>query len=102
MSYKKLIIKSTAAIEIEEIIAHYFEINKTIAKKFEKDIRNCFLKISKNPESFQFRYKTIRVIWLSKFPYGIYYLFDTDEVYILSFWSSKEDIPTKIKKLFLV
>jgi len=98
MSYKKLIIKSTAAIEIEEAIVYYSEINKKIAKKIEKEIRNCFLKISKNPEGFQFRYRTIRVIWLKKFPYGIFYLFDTNEVYIMAFWSSKEDIPAKIEK----
>jgi hypothetical protein len=36
MSYKKLIIKSTAAIEIEEVIAHYCEINKSIAKNLKK------------------------------------------------------------------
>ena len=78
MSYKKLIIKSTAAIEIEEIVAYYAEINKTIAKNLEKEIRNCFLKIAKNPESFQFRYQTIRIIWLKKFPYGIYYLYDSN------------------------
>jgi len=98
MSYKKLTIKSTAAIEIEEIVAYYAEINKTIAKNIEKEIRNCFLKIAKNPESFQFRYQTIRIIWLKKFPYGIYYLYDSNEVYILAFWSSNEDIPTKITK----
>ena len=100
MSYKKLIIKSTAAIEIEEIVAYYASINKTLAKKLEKEIRVCFLQIAKNPEGFQFRYNTIRVIWLKKFPYGIYYLFDTDEVYVMAFWSSKEDIPTKINRLF--
>lgn len=100
MSYKKLIIKSTAAIEIEEVIAFYCEINRTTAKKLEKEIRSCFLKISKNPESFQFRHRTIRVIWLTKFPFGIYYLFDTKEVYIIAFWCSKEDISKKLKKNF--
>lgn len=98
MSYKKLIIKSTAAVEIEEIVAYYAEINKTIAKNLEKEIRNCFLKITKNPEAFQFRHQTIRIIWLKKFPYGIYYLYDSNEVYILAFWSSNEDIPAKITK----
>ena len=57
MSYKKLVIKSTAAIEIEEGIAYYAEINMTLATKLEKEIRSSFLKIAKNPESFQFRYK---------------------------------------------
>ena len=42
MSYKKLIIKSTAAIEIEEIVAYYAEINKTIAKNLEKKYEVVF------------------------------------------------------------
>jgi plasmid stabilization system protein ParE len=67
MSYKKLVIKSTAAIEIEEVIAYYAAINMTLATKLEKEIRSSFLKIAKNPESFQIRYKTIRVIWLKSF-----------------------------------
>jgi toxin ParE1/3/4 len=96
MSYKKLVIKSTAAIEIEETVVYYLEINKNLAINLEKEIRNCFVKIAKNPESFQFRHKTIRVIWLKKFPYGIYYLFDSDEVYIIAFWSSRADIDSKI------
>jgi plasmid stabilization system protein ParE len=96
MSYKKLVIKSTAAIEIEETVVYYLEINKNLAINLEKEIRNCFVKIAKNPESFQFRHKTIRVIWLKKFPYGIYYLFDSDEVYIIAFWGSRADIDSKI------
>ena len=98
MSYKKLILKSSAAIEIEEVVSYYSEIDIIIAKKLEIDIRQCFIKISKNPESFQFRHRTIRVIWLQKFPFGIYYLYDADEIYIIAFWSSREDIPPKFKK----
>ena len=99
MSFKKLVIKSTAAIEIEETVVYYLEINKNLAINLGKEIRNCFLKIAKNPESFQFRHKTIRVIWLKKFPYGIYYLFDSDEVYIIAFWSSRVDIDSEITHL---
>mgnify|MGYP005859804885 FL=1 len=62
MSCKKLIIKSTAAIEIEEVVVYYLLINKKLAKSLEEEIRNCFLNIAKNPEAFQFRYQTIRVI----------------------------------------
>ncbi|UPQ80418.1 type II toxin-antitoxin system RelE/ParE family toxin [Flavobacterium azooxidireducens] len=98
MSYKKLILKSTASIEIENTISHYSHINKSLAQKLEKEIRYSFLKISKHPESFQFRYQTIRIIWLKTFPYGIYYIFDSDEVYILAFWHTKEDAVNKLKK----
>lgn len=98
MSYKKLILKSTASIEIENTISHNSHINKSLAQKLEKEIRYSFLKISKHPESFQFRYQTIRIIWLKTFPYGIYYIFDSDEVYILAFWHTKEDAVNKLKK----
>ena len=99
MSSKKLIIKPSASIEIEEVISYYSNINKTLAKKLEKEIRVCFTKISKSPESFQFRYKIIRVIWLNKFPYGIYYVFDADDVSILAFWGEKEDVENKLIKI---
>ncbi len=39
MSYKKLVIKSTPAIEIEEVIAYYAAINMTLATKLEKETR---------------------------------------------------------------
>ena len=98
MSYKKLILKSTAAIEIEEAISRYSAIKLSLGKKLEQEIRSCFIKISKNPEGFQFRYKTIRIIWLKTFPYGIYYIYDTEDVTILAFWHSKEDNFGKLKK----
>jgi hypothetical protein len=31
---------------------------------------------------------------------GVYYLFDADEVYIMAFWCSKEDIPVKMERRF--
>lgn len=54
MSYKKLVIKSTAAIEIEEVIAYYTKINKNLAIKLEKEIRSSFLKIAKIQKVFSF------------------------------------------------
>jgi len=98
MSYKKLIIKSTAAIEIEDVVSYYSNIRLSLAKKLEQEIRYSFVKIAKNPEGFQFRYKTIRVIWLKTFPYGIYYVYDSDDLSILAFWHTKEDTISKLKK----
>ena len=100
MSYKKLIINSTSSIEIENAISFYSEINILLARKLEKEIRSSFIKILKYPESFQFRYQIVRVIWLKKFPFGIYYIFDSDEIYIIAFWHNKEDIPAKFQKCF--
>lgn len=99
MSYNKLIVKTNAAVEIENIIAHYALIDVVLAKRIEKEIRLGFKTIAQNPESFQFRYSVIRIFWLVKFPYGLYYIWENEEVFILAFWHSKEDIPNKISQI---
>ena len=98
MSYSKLTIKTNAALEIESVIKSYALVNISLSKRIEKEIRLGFKTISKNPESFQCRYSTIRVFWLNKFPYGVYYILEHNEVFILAFWHSKEDIPNKIMR----
>jgi plasmid stabilization system protein ParE len=99
MSYNKLILKTNAAIEIENTIANYALINRVLAKRIEKEIRLGFKTIAKNPESFQYRYSKIRIYWLNKFPYGLYYFCENNEVFIVAFWHSKEDIPNKLFQL---
>ena len=98
MSYK-LIIKTNASIEIENIIAHYASFNISLAQKLEIEIRIGFQYIAKYPLSFQCRYDKIRIFWIDKFPYGIYYIFDKEEVFILAFWHEKEDIPNKLSQI---
>jgi plasmid stabilization system protein ParE len=99
MSYNKLILKTNAAIEIENTIAHYALINSILAKRIEKEIRLGFRTIAKNPEIFQCRYFKIRIFWLNKFPYGLYYIWENNEVFIVAFWHSKEDIPNKLPQI---
>lgn len=99
MSCNKLILKTNAAVEIENIIAHYASINTVLARRIEKEIRLAFKKILKNPESLLCRYLEIRIFWLNKFPYGLYYIWENDEVVVLAFWHSKEDIPNKLPKI---
>ncbi|MFV8392304.1 type II toxin-antitoxin system RelE/ParE family toxin [Flavobacterium sp. LB2P6] len=99
MSYSKLILKTNAAIEIENTIAYYALINKDLAKRIEKEIRFGFKAIAENPESFQCRYFEIRIFWLDRFPYGLYYIWENSEISILAFWHTKEDIANKLPKI---
>lgn len=99
MSYNKLILKTNAAIEIENVIAHYVFLDLVLAKRVENEIRLGFKTIAENPESFQTRYFQIRIFWLEKFPYGIYYIWENNEILILAFWHSKEDITNKLSRI---
>ena len=99
MNYKKLILKTNAAVEIEEIMAFYASTNLAIYKKFSSELRKAFQVIQRNPESFQDRYSKITVFWLLKFPYVLYYFIEEQEIVIVAFWHSKEDIPNKLPKI---
>lgn len=99
MTCNKLILKTNAAVEIEEVISFYASKNIILAKRIEKEIRLAFKTIVKNPESFQCRYSEIRIFWLNKFPYGLYYICENEEVFVLAFWHTKEDIPNKLPKI---
>ena len=98
MSYK-LIIKTDASVEIENVIDYYSAFNILLAQKLEIEIRLGFQYIAKYPLSFQCRYDRIRIFWIDKFPYGIYFIFDKEEVFILAFWHQKEDITYKISQI---
>ena len=95
MSYK-LTLKTTASIEIENVVAYYAAINIKLAKNLQSEIRRGFQYIVLYPESLQCRYDNIRIFWIENFPYGIYYFFDKEEVFIVAFWHEKEDIASKI------
>lgn len=99
MSYSKLTLKTNAAVEIENVISYYASKNIILGKRIEKEIRLGFKTIAKTPESFQCRYSKVRIFWLDKFPYGLYYIWENNEVSILAFWHSKEDIPNKISQV---
>lgn len=99
MSYKNLLLSTKTSFEIENAIAHYAIVNKTVAKRLEKEIRFGFKAIVANPESFQCRYFEIRIFWLKKFPFGLYYICDQDQINVLAFWHTKEDISSKLSKI---
>lgn len=99
MSYKNLVLSAKASVEIENAIAHYAIVNKTLAIRLEQEIRSGFKAIVANPESFQCRYFEIRIFWLKKFPFGLYYICDNGHINILAFWHTKEDISSKLSKI---
>ena len=64
--------------------------------KRQLEIRRAFIYISLYPESLQCRYETVRIFWTNKFPFGLYYIFDDYEVFVLAFWHEKEDTANKV------
>lgn len=77
-----LIVKSLAEKDIRGIVEWYADQSEQLPKKFLLKLDAGFDAIIKNPKHFQRRYNEIRIHFLNKFPYGIYYTIEQNTVFV--------------------
>ncbi|NGF55886.1 type II toxin-antitoxin system RelE/ParE family toxin [Parapedobacter sp. SGR-10] len=95
----RLIVKSLAENDIREILEWYINQSEYLPKKFLLELDSGFDTITKNPEYFQKRYNQIRVLFLNKFPYGLYYTIEEDIVFVHAVLHNKRNPLTGIKRV---
>ncbi|MCB9361635.1 MAG: type II toxin-antitoxin system RelE/ParE family toxin [Flavobacteriales bacterium] len=76
----------------------YESIRKGLGAEFELSIDASVLYIARNPSIFQKRYKTIRICFIDRFPYGIHFLIDKKIVRILAIFHTNKN-PTNWDKV---
>lgn len=74
----KVIVSKRAQEEIENAIAYYSEVNKSLALKFYNAVEANYKKLETNPY-FQNRHKEFRAIPLKKFPFLMFYHVNEDK-----------------------
>jgi len=72
-----------ALFDIEAIVLWYEEQRLGLSYDFELCLEAGIDEISKNPQAFQKRYKNIKIRFISRFPYGIHYLFIENEITVI-------------------
>lgn len=90
MAYN-LIIKPKAEEDLAEAIEWYLNQNENLAGKLLDKIDESLEKIHENPEHYQKRYKEIRIIFIKKFPYGIYYTVETNLIFVHAILHTKQN-----------
>lgn len=83
MTYS-LVISDEASFDIIDSFNWYEAISESIAGKFEKEIESHLLLIRSNPNHFQLKYKSVRILFLKKFPFGIHYVIDNDFIKVIA------------------
>lgn len=86
-----LIIKPKAEEDIGETMEWYKEQNENLPEKFLIKIDESLEKIGSNPEHYQKRYGEIRIVFIKKFPYGIYYTAEENTIYIHAVLHTKQN-----------
>lgn len=72
-----------ALFDIEEIVLWYENIRDGLSYDFELCLEIGLAEITRNPQSFQKRYKTVKIIFIKRFPYGIHYIIKENEIIIV-------------------
>jgi|SRR5690606_24464118 toxin ParE1/3/4 len=98
MAYN-LIVKSLAENDIRRIVEWYANQSEQLLSKFLSKLNTGFDSITKNPEHYQKRFNQIRIHFLSKFPYGIYYTIQQDTVFVHAVLHTKRDPLIGIKRV---
>lgn len=75
MKYKVLF-SPLAKQELEESIDWYNHAKSGLGRQFYKQIKETISTIKNNPYSFAYKYKTIRMATVSKYPFAIHYSID--------------------------
>ena len=81
MSYK-IKLSNESRLDLKEANAYYLSISMRLNSKFNLEMSDAIDRIVINPEHFQQRYRSIKVIFAKTFSFGIHYLIEGNTVYI--------------------
>ena len=71
-------------IDLQEIVTYYDNLNPKITNKFLTEFENTIFRIEKMPKSFQKKLDNIRVAFLRRFRFGVYYKLYENEIRIIA------------------
>ena len=79
----KLQFNQESLFDIEDIVLWYELKRAGLSYDFELCLEAGIDEISRNPESYQKRYKEVKIKIISRFPYGIHYIFTQNDIIVI-------------------
>ncbi|KOP37707.1 type II toxin-antitoxin system RelE/ParE family toxin [Flavobacterium sp. WLB] len=98
--YKLHFVKE-ALFDIEDIVLWYEEQRIGLSYDFELCLEAGIDSISRNPDLFQKKYKNIRMHFISRFPYGIHYRVEKDQISVIGIFHTSRSPKNWSKRLGL-
>lgn len=90
-----------ALFDVEDIVIWYEEQRIGLSYDFELCLEAGLDEISRNPDAFQKKYKNIKIRFISRFPYGIHYRFEKDEIVVIGVFHTSRSPKNWSKRLNL-
>lgn len=79
-----------ALFDIEAIVLWCEEKRIGLSFDFELCLEVGINEISRNPKAFQKRYKEIKILFISRFTYGIHYIFKNNTITIIGVFHTSQ------------
>jgi hypothetical protein len=90
-----------ALFDVEDIVIWYEEQRIGLSYDFELCLEAGLDEISRSPDAFQKKYKNIKIRFISRFPYGIHYRFEKDEIVVIGVFHTSRSPKNWNKRLNL-
>jgi plasmid stabilization system protein ParE len=95
----KIQFTSETLFDIETIVLCYELQRIGLSYDFELCLEAGIEEITRNPEIFQKKYKNVKIRFISRFPYGIYYLFHENQITIIGVFHTSRSPKNWSKRL---
>lgn len=90
-----------ALFDIEAIVLWYENQRLGLSYDFELCLESGVEEVLRNPEAFQKRYKQVKIRFISRFPYGIHYVFIENEITVIGVFHTSRSPKNWSKRLNL-
>lgn len=97
----KLRFVKEALFDVEDIVLWYEEQRVGLSYDFELCLEAGIDTILRNPNAFQKKYKNVKILFISRFPYGIHYRFENEEIIVLGIFHTSRSPKNWSKRLGL-
>lgn len=88
-----------ALFDIEDIVLWYEEQRIGLSYDFELCLEAGIDTILRNPNAFQKKYKNVKILFISRFPYGIHYRFEKEEIIVIGVFHTSRSPKNWSKRL---
>ncbi|NPD43955.1 MULTISPECIES: type II toxin-antitoxin system RelE/ParE family toxin [unclassified Lentimicrobium] len=86
-----LTFRPPAKNDLQEIIEYYDSINPKLADVFLQQLDKAVYHIQNYPLSCQKKFSSIRVVFLKRFSYGIYFIINQQEIAVIAILHSSRN-----------
>jgi plasmid stabilization system protein ParE len=97
----KIYFTNEALFDIEAVVLWYEQQRIGLSYDFELCLEAGIEEVLRNPEAFQKRYKQVKIKFISRFPYGIHYIFIENEITVIGVFHTSRSPKNWSKRLHL-